>query len=298
MLNYLKKFAIEIVPSVAATVIGAYIVNHYINAKPATPQAPAAAVLSSAQPRSDVDKPEAGKPETARPEAKAGDAEIGGIPASGVKAKGISEKALLEKNAAAEKAIVVEKPAEKPVEKPAETTASLPVETKPAEIKPVEAKRPAPLRAAKSPPPAQSVLAAAPADAAAVVEERRDANDLARAAIERLRVNGETPQRAQPPPRAPEAAHVPEEPRVITASPSPVRPLPPPIVVAAPSEAPDPAALRGDPSRPTPPAEIPLARPPLDLRAEAGAELPKQKANVAEEMLSAAKSMFHSVLPK
>ncbi|MFX5295046.1 hypothetical protein ABTD22_20765, partial [Acinetobacter baumannii] len=78
MLNYLKKFAIEIVPSVAATVIGAYIVNHYINAKPATPQAPAAAVLSSPQPRSDVDKPDAGKPATARPEATAGDAEIGG----------------------------------------------------------------------------------------------------------------------------------------------------------------------------------------------------------------------------
>ena len=31
MLNYLKKFALEILPSVAATVIGAYIVNHYVN---------------------------------------------------------------------------------------------------------------------------------------------------------------------------------------------------------------------------------------------------------------------------
>ena len=30
MLNYLKKFAVDIFPSVAATVIGAYIVNHYI----------------------------------------------------------------------------------------------------------------------------------------------------------------------------------------------------------------------------------------------------------------------------
>ena len=35
MLKYLKKFAMEIVPSVAATIIGAYIVNHYITAKPA-----------------------------------------------------------------------------------------------------------------------------------------------------------------------------------------------------------------------------------------------------------------------
>ena len=42
MLNYLKKFALEILPSVAATVIGAYIVNHYIS-KPAT-DAPVAAI--------------------------------------------------------------------------------------------------------------------------------------------------------------------------------------------------------------------------------------------------------------
>jgi hypothetical protein len=143
-------------------------------------------------------------------------------------------------------------------------------------------------------------MAAAPADAAAAVEDRRDANDLARAAIERLRPNAEAP-RAQPSPRAPEVARVPEEPRVITAQPpaQTVRPLPPPIVVSAPSESVEPAATpRYDPSRPTPPAEIPTARPPLDLRAEASAEPPKQKTNVADEMLSAAKSMFHAVLPK
>ncbi|MFO1111874.1 MAG: hypothetical protein U1E61_22100 [Bradyrhizobium sp.] len=277
MLNYLKKFAIEIVPSVAATVIGAYIVNHYINAKPAS-ETPKAAVVSTAQPKSDTAKPDT--------------VETASIPAAGVKAKGISEKALLEKNAASEKAVVVEKaqdkPAEKATDKPAETTASLPA----------EARRPAPVRAAKAAPvpsPAQPVIAAAPADAAAGVEDRRDANDLARAAIDRLRANnGETP-RAQPAPRAPEVAHVPEEPRGITAPPPALRPLPPPIVVSEPA---DPAASRVDPSRPTPPADIPTARPPLDLRAEAVAEPPKQKTNVAEDVLSAAKSMFHAVLPK
>lgn len=303
MLNYLKKFAVEIVPSVAATVIGAYIVNHYINAKPAS-EAPRAAVVSTAQPKADAGKPDAGKsdtgksdtgkPDTGKAEAKAHpEAEIAGIPASGVKAKGISERALLEKNAAAEKAVVAEKSQEKSQEKaadkPVETTASLPAESR----------RPASPRVAKSGPPVQSVIAAAPADAASVVEDRRDANDLARAAIERLRSNGEAPQRAQPAPRAPELAHVPEEPRVIMAAPpSTMRPLPPPIVVATPSEAVDPAALRADPSRPTPPAEIPLSRPPLDLRAEAVAVPPKQKTNVAEDVLSAAKSMFHAVLPK
>ena len=87
-----------------------------------------------------------------------------------------------------------------------------------------------------------------------------------------------------------------------------MRPLPPPIMVSAPpSEAVDPAtspprppyannARSDDPLRPTPPAEIPATRPPLDLRAEMAP--PREKPSVADEMLSAAKSMFQTVLPK
>jgi hypothetical protein len=152
------------------------------------------------------------------------------------------------------------------------------------------------------------VIAAAPADAAAAVEDRRDANDLARAAIERLRANGESPKRVQEAPRAPEVARAPDAPRVApvpaSTAPSTVSALPPPIVITAPPEsaeakAPYNAASRvEDPLRPTPPAEIPTARPPLDLRAEVAADPPKQKTNIGEEMLSAAKSMFHAVLPK
>ena len=51
----------------------------------------------------------------------------------------------------------------------------------------------------------------------------------------------------------------------------------------------------------TPPADIPVPviAPPLDLRADGGATMPRpKKANVADEMLSGMKSMFHSVLPK
>ena len=304
MLNFLKKFAMEIVPSVAATIIGAYIVNHYITAKPAS-EAPAAAV-STAQPKSDTakadaTKADAAKADAAKADAKANpDAEVAGIPAAGIKAKGVSEKALLEKNAAAEKAVVVEKPADKAADKPAETTASVPTASVPAETK-----RPAAPRTAKASSPVQPVIAAAPADAAAAVEDRRDANDLARAAIERLRANGEAPKRAQEAPRAPEVARAPEAPRVAPAPPSTtVSALPPPIVIAAPPEvadgkAPYNAASRvEDPLRPTPPAEIPVSRPPLDLRAEVAAEPPKQKTNIGEDMLSAAKSMFHAVLPK
>src|SRR5207253_1528066 len=166
---------------------------------------------------------------------------------------------------------------------------------------PAETKRPAAPRTAKASSPVQPVIAAAPADAAAAVEDRRDANDLARAAIERLRANGESPKRAQEAPRSPEVARVPEAPRVAPAAPSTtVSALPPPIVVASPPEvAPYNAAARvEDPLRPTPPAEIPTARLPLDLRAETAAEQPKQKTNIGEDMLSAAKSMFLAVLPK
>jgi hypothetical protein len=55
-----------------------------------------------------------------------------------------------------------------------------------------------------------------------------------------------------------------------------------------------------DPRRPIPPADIPSSpsvRPPLDLHADAR-EPPREHTTVAEDMLSAAKSMFHAVLPK
>jgi hypothetical protein len=89
--------------------------------------------------------------------------------------------------------------------------------------------------------------------------------------------------------------------------------LPPPIVVAAPaSETPDgptgsvPAnapyttARADDPRRPTPPADIPYVQPPLDLRADATepSPAPHRRTNVAEDVLSAAKSVLHAVIPR
>ena len=50
MLKYVSKFAMDILPSVVATIIGAYIVNHYIITKPAA-DAPVAAAVSSADPK-------------------------------------------------------------------------------------------------------------------------------------------------------------------------------------------------------------------------------------------------------
>jgi hypothetical protein len=271
MLNYLKKFAMEILPSVAATIIGAYIVNHYINAKPA--DAPAAAAVSTVSPKGQKVTPKPASAETAA------------IPEAGIKAKGISERAMIENRAA-------ERPAEvKPDAKPSEEAA----ETKPAE-------------------------AAKPSEVA-TVPRRRDASDLARAAIERLRGSKDTAPRTQEAARTPSvvtpaAPRIEEAPRTVVAAPAPqpavapeaLRPLPPPITVAlppadalaasAPAANSPPYTASVDPSRPVPPAEIPPAppRPPIDLRADAD-KLATRTNNMAQDVLAKTKSMFHALLP-
>jgi hypothetical protein len=363
MLNYLKKFVVDIFPSVAATVIGAYIVNHYIVSRPGA-DTPAAAVSTST-----ADS----KARTATDANAAEGAPIASnLPAAGVKARGISEKAIMEKNAA-ERPAVAEKAQEKTDAKAeakidtakvdtakvesakeaakadtkADTKADARHDAKSAET-PAEAAGtageprrqqatprdqakekirvvlPSPIQPAAS---ASAPVAAAPGPVApvetAVVpaqEERRDANDLARAAIERLRLNGEGSA------RAPEVARIPdahkespkaEAPKVetpkadaprVAAAPA-LRPLPPPLMVSAPPTAGEPygqaapqrppyAANAEDPRRPTPPAEIPLSRP-LDLRAEAAEPSVRDRTTAAaEEVLSTAKSLFHAVLPK
>ena len=153
-----------------------------------------------------------------------------------------------------------------------------------------------------------------------IPEEHRDANDLARAAIERLRASGVGSA------RTPETIRGPETTRVIAVAPSagaapqaaPIRPLPPPILVSTPPEngydsapgsspgrplyssAYPPGGIAGDPLRPTPPADIPSVSvsPPLDLHADAPGTSEIGHKTVAEGMLSAAKSVLLAVLPK
>ncbi len=253
MLKYVSKFTLDVLPSLLATVIGAYIVNHYIVAKP---DAPAVAAVSSTDPKAEA-------------KASGTPSDVASVPEPGVRAKGISEKSVSDKTAV-EKATVekpavekpaVEKPAEKSADKPAET-ASIPAETRPHQ--PVPRERTA-----------------------------RGVNDNA--------------------PRAQEAARAPDAPpRVVSAPPAEasraastpaVRPLPPPIMVSTPAageQVKQPyadGARTDDARRPTPPADIPLSQP-LDLRAEAADPSTRAHKNVAEDMLSAAKSVFHAVLPK
>jgi hypothetical protein len=237
-----------------------------------------------------------------------------------VKAKGISEKAVLER-AAAEKPQV--KSGEHAADKPAET-AAIPVETRRHQPAPREktVAKTVPVPAPAAVPVVSAPAPVPPAETASTPEERRDANDLARAAIERLRGANEGPPRAQEAARAPDAARVPPDaarvppdaarvpdaPRVVSAP--PVRPLPPPILVSTPANetfdsqsGPSPprppyagTARIDDPNRPTPPADIPAR--PLDLRAEAAGSSMGERTTVAEDVLSAAKSVFHAVLPK
>jgi hypothetical protein len=281
MLKYVSKFAMDILPSVAATIIGAYIVNHYIVTKPAA-DAPAAAVSAANSNKADTGSD--GKPSGA----------FASLPGPGVTAKGISEKAMLdktagEKPAAAQKSTPVEKAAEKPTE-----TASIPAETR-----------------RRQPGPREKAMiksASVPAAEPVAPEEHRDVNELARAAIERLRGANDGSSRAQEanripdPPRLPDAAHLASAPPVTAPVVSSPPPLPPAILVSTPAIETSPEAVEVDnPNRLTPPAEIPAASVPagpLDLRAEAAQPPRREHTNVAEEMLLAAKSVFHAVLPK
>jgi hypothetical protein len=171
-----------------------------------------------------------------------------------------------------------------------------------AKAAPAPAQIPAPDATAPNPAPA--------VEAASVPEDKRDANDLARAAIERLRgTNEAAPRVQQEAVRIPEAPRAPEAARVMTAT--PVQPLPPPIMVSTPrSEAFNPVtgsvptkppyaptAQIDDRRRPTPPADIPSSSP-VDLRAEAALPQARDHTSVAEDVLSAAKSVFHAVLPR
>ena len=285
MLKIASKFAIDIIPSVIATIIGAYIVNHYIVSKPT--DAPTAAVVSPAPPKK---------------------ADVANVPEPGVRAKGISEKSVIDKSntdrATFEKP--VEKPADKAADKPAETASIPPDNTRRHPAVPRE-KTVAKVSPEKPVVPVVEPVVAAPTTAPAVeaaIAPDRDANDLARAAIERLRA---TPDSSRPSESS--SVRLPDPPRVVTAAPTAptapapsLQPLPPPILVSTPlAESAQPrssSAGRDDPRRPTPPADIPDPRP-LDLRADAIPDQPppRQHTNVAEDVLSAAKSMFHSVLP-
>ena len=269
----LSKYFMEVIPSIVATVVGAYIVTHYINARPAADNKPPAAAAAPAVPaKSEAAKSELSKPELARSEP-------------------------------------VRSEARKPEPAKSETAKADETDT-PNEKAASRNPRHHPL-AAKEKAAAKS---AAPAEAASA-EDRRDANDIARAAIERLRA--EQPRAAEATrsldsktaDKMPERARVnavvyPPPPAVVAPAPvvAPVQSLPPaaataqpPVreiaIPAAPMPVATPSPVRTmDDERAglTPPADIPER--PLDLRA-------KDNKSVAEDVVSAARSVLQSVVP-
>src|SRR5580698_2373628 len=119
MLKLASKFAMDIFPSVIATILGAYIVNHYINTKPPAGSPATAAAMSTADPKSMADPKKAASKADSKPSERSAD--LGNVPEPGVRAKGISEKSISDK--AMDKA-TFEKPADK-ADRPSET-ASIP----------------------------------------------------------------------------------------------------------------------------------------------------------------------------
>ena len=271
MLNYISKFVLQMLPTISATVIGAYIVSTWIN--PKTP------------------------PESAKIAARAQE------PAKTEPAKAEPVKAM---PAAAQDA----PPAQEASAEPA-------AEAKPAEIKPVES--PKPVKAASTPEKVRVIpivkqanetsTAFTQAPEAASADERKevnrdtakDANELARAAI--LRLRGNETARAADEPAKPVASTVRVQQTRVgpDVAPAPVAtvapPLPPAVSIAAPRIAPGDGADQAaatTPDRMSPPAEIPAARNPLNLQASARIENP----SIADDFVSATKSFFRAITPQ
>jgi hypothetical protein len=284
MLKFItEKLLGQILPSVVATVIGAYVVNQYIVARPDAPP-PAA-------PAAQLDAGKAAKP--VEPVAAA----ISPEPAKSELVR--SEPPKLKPGADKEKS------ADKPVGRhqipvhdkaPAAKPAGAPVSTASAAPEPVK-------------PPEERT------------ESARDPNQVLRAAVERLRASAETPRaadtsvraqeplkvfetpRAQEPPRLQETARAtaPALPPAVNLAPSHVSIEPYPSSPATTASVPvnirpaDTADLSdSDPHRPTPPADIPAAR----TAASGDGTTPARKPSVAEDVLFTAKSVIHSVLPR
>jgi len=287
-----SKYFLEVIPSIVATVVGAYIVTHYINAK-SDADKPKAAVSAPASTSKDA-------PQTLKAD-EAGDrpANVAKAEAARLKAEKLAAEKAAAERAAADRAENAKKAAEKAA---AEKLAVDKAASDKAVAEKLAADKAAADRREKT---AAKPAPALPAEANAAPDDKRDANDLARAAIERLRKSSPQPVEQ---PRAPDVAQGQERAKVNSVVYAPaaqqpvVQPLPPAVNVAPqPSEAAvmappkpfpkpiDSADSSDDALRLTPPADIPSR--PVDLRA-------KQRTSVTEDVVSAAKSVFHAVVPE
>ncbi len=274
--KFLSKYFFEVIPSIVATVVGAYIVTHYINSKPEAEKPPAAVsapVKAAATPE----------------------------PAKATEAKKVDSKETAKADPKPEPA--------KPVVKASRSSDKAEEKTEEAAIR----HRPVAREAVKDEAHEKATVRA-PVEAAREAASR-DANELARDALARLRGSTEDAARASDTSRlqdaerpqrersavkvvyspannpAPAQVQPPAQPQQIPAARQDVvvPPMGPPVTIAPsprlPSDASDQGARLDDPSHPTPPADIPFGTG------------ERKDTSVAEDVVSAAKSVFEAVVP-
>lgn len=286
MLKLLTKF-LDILPSVTATVLAAWIITHFINPKGADePKAPAKAEVTEAAPKAPLNG------------------------ASGMSLRAVETVAV---KPAAEDAVETKRPAREKAAtalQPKDSSKDSSKDQAKDQIKP-------PTREAKAVPVAPVVSAPPRVDDRKVEEskvEERKATDLARAALDRLRQDTPEPARAAV---APVLAPVLGAPPSVLTAPAPalaatpvpaatapvanaVPPaLPPPVVISAPRDI-QPVVERSAPadsSRPVPPAEIP-ARMEGMAADPATSEREGDNPSLFGGLKSAAKSLVETVIPR
>jgi hypothetical protein len=301
--KYISKFTIDIAPSIIATIVGAYIVNHYISPK-SDDSKPAAAMASTPDPKTDGAEGKSAEGKSA--EGKSADVRVISLKSGDPKsydAKSSDAKSSDSRPAENSADLAAETARTKAADKPAVEKASID-KVEPGSDARRHGPSPRDKAVAKATPapvtpavvaPVLATVGTAPAEAS--VDDRRDANDLARAAIERLSREQPRSQDAARAPEAPRAqeARVQEAIRMAPQQVQPMQQLPPPIVLATPGvdNFSSVQVARPDSRRLRPPGEIPTAVP-VDLQADAS-NLRPDRTNVAEDVLSAAKSVFHTV---
>ncbi len=262
VVKFLSKYILEVIPSIVATVIGAYIVTHYINAK------------------SDADKPKAA------------------IAAPANLVKDETAKAVEAPASKAAKADAIAKPSEtasapsEPRRQPIlrEKTAAKPAAAESVkEIAKESAKETAKAEATRD---ANEIAREA-------IERLRKSDPAQPAETNRAQEAVRGPDAARPQERARvNVTYTPSAPAQAPVQASPVAQTFPPAATFVPplnefTIAPEPqpvARAEGSFRPPTPPADIPSR--PLDLTSK-----PRDRSSVAEDVVSTAKSVFHAVIP-
>jgi hypothetical protein len=279
MLKYLFKFVLDILPPVTATVIGAFVVSHYIN-PPAHSDVAKAAVAAT--------------------ESKA-------VPAESPSKVATSQPTADKQEPASPMVEAATKSADSAGESKAKTAmANAPGD---ARHRSVASREKSPAKAAS----VASVAAAAPATAnepsPSSADERRDANEIARAAIERLRSTVSVAERPASE-RSPEPTRSAAKVATIapaTQIPLSAPPLPPAVNVSAPPMAPAlnlearddrdsgdrDARESGRLLPPIPPADIPAAQRSLDAQAS----IPDDSAASNDGVFGVVRSVFRAVTP-